>query len=347
MERQNSFEHLNPATAASSSRTLLQREAVTLRGAPAPQNSAGVVSQHAAVRSLLVPLDGSTSAEHALPHALAIARRSGAVLRLVHVYSRLDHVDPWQMYYTDATTERSEREKHDYLWEVADRIARTDAIRLETILIESADTEDSLLKASVDADLLVMASRRRGFFRGLWSHGVADGLRPRLSIPALFVRGYPSPADLTGDPIARRILVTLDGSRVAERILDPATAIGRLEGASLTLLNVQNPDWTSGSFAHTSPAGYLTGIARTVRNAAAAVDAHVVTTDGPTAAAVTRFAARRKVDLIALATRSDGRWSRLWRGSVADSLLRSTDLPILVSGIDVERRRPDVTTVVE
>src|SRR6516162_9744475 len=40
-------------------------------------------------RTLLVPLDGSPFAEHALPVALAIARRSGAAIHLVNVASPL------------------------------------------------------------------------------------------------------------------------------------------------------------------------------------------------------------------------------------------------------------------
>src|ERR671924_671750 len=37
-------------------------------------------------RSILVPLDGSPLSEYALPTACDIARRSGAILRLVHVH---------------------------------------------------------------------------------------------------------------------------------------------------------------------------------------------------------------------------------------------------------------------
>src|SRR5262249_26501265 len=38
------------------------------------------------IRSILVPLDGSTFGEHALPVALGLARRAGAVLQLAHVH---------------------------------------------------------------------------------------------------------------------------------------------------------------------------------------------------------------------------------------------------------------------
>jgi nucleotide-binding universal stress UspA family protein len=245
------------------------------------------------------------------------------------------------------TNERRKHEKEKYLRDVANRIASTDLVALETILIESADLEDSLVTATAHADLVVLASRRRGFFRRLWSYSVADELRRRLLVPVLSVRGYPSPVDLTGDPMARHILIPLDGSPFAERILGPATAIGRLKEAKFTLMNVQNREWTSGSFEHTNPPGYLIGVARDVRKLVPAVEAQIVTTDRPLSSAVTSFAERRNVDLIALTTRSDRGLTRLLRGSIADKLIRRTDLPILFLGIDVERKRAEVTTVVE
>jgi nucleotide-binding universal stress UspA family protein len=40
-------------------------------------------------RSILVPLDGSRFGEQALPLALAVARRAGASLKLLHVHAPL------------------------------------------------------------------------------------------------------------------------------------------------------------------------------------------------------------------------------------------------------------------
>jgi nucleotide-binding universal stress UspA family protein len=37
-------------------------------------------------RSIMVPLDGSRAAEHALPLAISIARRAGATLQLAHIH---------------------------------------------------------------------------------------------------------------------------------------------------------------------------------------------------------------------------------------------------------------------
>ena len=168
------------------------------------------------LRSLLVPLDGSLDAEHALPHALAIARRSGATLRLVHVESPWNHFDPW----------RTLPSGQEYLRDVTDRVARFDSVAIETILIESFDTESSLLKVAETTDLVVMASRRRGLLRHLFSYSLTNELRRQMRVPMLLVRGYRSRVDLTGDPLARHNLVPLDGSPQAERILEPVKVVG-------------------------------------------------------------------------------------------------------------------------
>jgi nucleotide-binding universal stress UspA family protein len=328
------------------SKSLLHQAGMLWERANLTHTVSNDVSQSGAFRTLLVPLDGTLQAEHALPYALSIARRSRATVRLAHVHSRLDHSEAWNMHPSEETQDRRKREKQEYLNDVADRIARVSAVNVETILIDSFDTEESLLNVAESSDLVVMASRRRGFWRRLMAPSVTEVLRRLLRIPILLVRGYPSPVDLTADPIARHILVSLDGSPFAETILEPAKAIGRLDGAAVTLLNIQNKEWTSGVFEHTNPPGYLIGTARGFRDVVPVVDAQIVTTNKPVAAALASFAERRQFDLIAVATHADGEWRRWLRGSVIDSLLRSTDLPILTLTIDTEQKRPEVLGVV-
>lgn len=343
MSGHKSAERLNTNSDLSLPRMLLHQDGQTWEEVRPSQDSRGHDSQVAPVRLILVPLDGSLYAEHALPHALAIARRSGAVVRIVHVHSALDHNDPWQLHPSLETKERRKREKRNYLRDVADRIARTDSVTVQAILIDSLDTADSLVKAAENVDLAVMASRRRGFLRRLFSYSVADAVRRRLLVPLLSVHGKLSPVDLTSDTIARQILVPLDGSSFAERILGFATAMSRLEGAALTLLNVQKREWTSEIFEHAKTPHYLIRVARDLRKSVPLVDARIVTTDGSLTSAVTSFAESRNVDLIAMATRSDRGMTRILRGSLADNLIRRTDLPILLLGIDIETKRTKVT----
>lgn len=296
------------------------------------------------IRSLLVPLDGTRHAEHALPYAMAIARRTGAALWLVYVHQRLDYSEAWQA--IDDFHDRLRREKQKYLRDLAGRIARGHSVMSHTLVIESFDTVDALVTAAESADLVVMASRRRGRLRRFWSPSVADQLRRRSLRPMLLVRGDSTTVDLMADPIARRILTALDGSALAEQILEPAKKMARLEGAKLTLLNVQNPEWTSGSFEHTNPRGYLIGVADSIRPIAPNVDAYIVSKPGPIAQSLATFAAERHADVIALSSHADSGWTRLCRGSVIDSLIRQTELPILTQAVDTEQNRPEVTTVV-
>ncbi len=347
MKKTNSLSRLNVVPSSPFAKSSLRHTGMELE-AGEYSLTAGVSSAGSSpIRTLLVPLDGSLHAEHALPHALAIARRSGAKLRIIHAYTRLDHAGPWHLQTTWTTNECFKREKQDYLWATADRIAHTDSVTVETILVEGSDTVESLIKGAEGADLIVMASRRRGFLRRLLSPSVADGLRHGLPKPVLLVRGYSFPADLTGDPIARRILVPLNGSSLAERIVEPVMQIGGLEATALTLLNVQNAEWTNGVFEHTTPPGYLFGVARKLKRTLPVVDARIVTTDWAISRAITSYAEEHKMDLIALAAPVDERVPKFLRRNVVDALVRQTDLPILALGVDVAPKREEVTTVVK
>lgn len=298
-------------------------------------------------RSVLVLLDGSSQAEQALPYALAIAQQRDTIVHVVHIPSRFDPMGLGPTHSRSATNGRGERDRQDYLSTVVDRFDRTDFVTVKADCISGPDAEDLFVKASERADLVVMSYLRRGLLRQFWYCSMADRLRRRLFTPVLLVHSNPSSADLNVDPIGRHILIPLDGSAFAERILAPAMAMSQREGARVSLLNVQNPAWTNGPFEHTTPPGYLIGVANDLEKAIPAVSAHVMTTDRSLASAIASFAERRKVDLIALATHSDGAWARLLRGSVAESLIRQTKLPLLLLRIDKEPQRPEITTVIE
>lgn len=302
-------------------------------------------AQPAVGRSVLVLLDGASQAEHALPYALAIAQRRGIIVHIVHLPPGFDPMGIGPTRSRSATNGRSQRDSRDYLSTVVDQIDRSALVTVKANSISGPDAEDLFVKASARADLVVMSYRRRGLLRQFWSCSVADRLRRRLFTPVLLVDSYDSPADLIVDPIAQHVLIPLDGSTFAQRILEPAIALSRRKGARVTLLNVQNHKWTNGTFEHTNPPGYLIGVANDLKRTIPIVSAHVMTTDRSLASAITSFAEQRHVDLIALATNSDGAWARLLRGSVAESLIRQTRLPLLLLRIDVEPQRPEITTV--
>jgi len=137
----------------------------------------------------------------------------------------------------------------------------------------------------------------------------------------------------------RRILVPLDGSGLAEAALARAVTLAGDDGTIMLLRAAE---------AHTIPGAdptdaqvevvreaeeYLAGIAaRLERQGGKKVETSVWY--GPAASAIVEAARVRKADLIAMSTHGRSGLGRLILGSVAESVLRGTNIPILLLRAD-------------
>jgi len=134
----------------------------------------------------------------------------------------------------------------------------------------------------------------------------------------------------------KTILVPLDGSTLAEAALPPAIDLARERGARLILLRATE--------AHGSPLAdpaeaqvtavrgaeaYLAGVRTRIHAAELpAVDTSVWY--GPPADAIVEAARFRSVDLIVMSSHGRSGLGRLVLGSVAETVLRATAVPILL-----------------
>ncbi len=305
-------------------------------------------------RSLLVPLDGSAFGEHALPLALSLARRLGAALRVVHV-----HVSPWVAYgelgvQYDETTDRILRENdRAYLDAVARRLAAAADISPSSALLDGPVADAIGWHATAtESDLLVMTTHGRGPLARFWLGSVADALVRQASIPILLVQPKEAAPDLAPEPVVRRVLIPLDGSELAEQILEPALALGAATQAEYTLLRVVKQmaaasyDPASGRVSGlresllkqmqvmdrqqwTEAQEYLERLAGGLRARSLTVQRRVIPHEQP-AAAILDDAQKNAADLIALATHGRGGLKRLLLGSVADKVVRGAATPVLV-----------------
>jgi nucleotide-binding universal stress UspA family protein len=141
-----------------------------------------------------------------------------------------------------------------------------------------------------------------------------------------------------------RMLLPLDGSDLAADILPTACDIARASNARIVLLRVVVPvplgvSLADGSWITTATTydeastrllvqyatRYLERVARTVSSE---VESHVIVSDRG-ASAIIDFARKHLIDVVAMATHGRGA-SRLVVGSVADKVLRGTDIPVLL-----------------
>src|SRR5690349_2148692 len=129
-----------------------------------------------------------------------------------------------------------------YLDVVVQRIAATSPVPTTATLLDGPVAEALYRHAGTTGiDLVVMAVVGAGPWTRRWLGSVADELVRRLPMPLLLLRPQ-EPAPAPGiEPAFRHILIPLDGSEVAEQILEPAVALGKLMQAEYTLLRVAKP----------------------------------------------------------------------------------------------------------
>jgi nucleotide-binding universal stress UspA family protein len=294
-------------------------------------------------RTILVPLDGSPFAEHALPWALSLARRARAALDLVqvHVSFALKDPIPRGVPYHPTLEADGVQQEQLYLDATAKWLAAVRPVPISTAVVPG-QTADGILGRirARRADLVVMATHGRGPFGRFILGGVADELVRRANVPLLLVRPREPAAGFIPEPTAQNILIPLDGSALAEQVLEPAVGLARLTEATCTLLRVVEirsglPDSPPGS---PGPPGeihveeartYLAGIARRLGDRCLAVQARVVLGRN-IPETILEQAQIQGSDMIALATRGRGGIGRMLLGSVADKVIQGTAVPVLV-----------------
>jgi nucleotide-binding universal stress UspA family protein len=292
--------------------------------------------------SLLVPLDRSSFAEQALPLALSIARRANARLDLVEVhalYALEGRTAGWVHFEPERDAERK-RQEQLYLdatakWLISMSQVSATAGELPGSVVLPETVADAILERARagKADLIVMATHARGPLSRLLAGSVADELIRRAGVPVLLVRESEKAPRIIPEPVLDNILILLDGSALAEQVLEPALDLARLMEAQCSLLRVVD----SRSFpADRAPGGplekaeaYLEHVAARVREQGVQVRTRVVVARHA-AEAILEEAAAQPSNLIALATHGRGGLQRLLLRSMADKLVRAAVAPVLV-----------------
>jgi nucleotide-binding universal stress UspA family protein len=310
------------------------------------------------MKTILVPLDGSTVAEQALPYARRLA---SLLMARVHLLIVLTAEQKQRMIARYAATPdgASSRDETDWHWE---RRARAELTRAtETYLAEQTQ---ALRAAGLDATfevasgapaerivdiaagepaaLIAMATHG---YSGLqrWSLGsVADKVLQAATTPIFLVRTIAQPPAVPWS--LQRVMVPLDGSALAEQALPPAIELATHAQAELLLFHAVSPplkyvpDLAPFHRAPSTIEFPLPGHQQALDQLQAVVERWQphgiavlpVVASGEPAQEIIDEAARQHVDLIVLATHGYSGLRRWALGSVADKLLHATNTPLLL-----------------
>lgn len=269
---------------------------------------------------VMVPLDGSPAAEAALPWAVRLARESSAGLRLVGVHAPPAVVLDGETLGTVIPDDSVREKETEYLADVQARLKPTGVPVTAELLDGSVVPALAGYAAEVRPAWIVMLAHARGAVARFFLGETATELLRASPSPILLVHEVADPA---ANPDVRNLLVPLDGSPLAERMLAPAVAFARLFGADVTLLTAQADARLD------DPAGYLARQAEIVKVAGLAPTTRVVP-DSHAADAIVAAAAEHPGTVIALATHGRGGLSKLVWGSVTDQVIHRAAGPILV-----------------
>jgi nucleotide-binding universal stress UspA family protein len=202
------------------------------------------------IRNILVPVDSSTFAEQALPHALAVAKATRARIHLVMVHE-VRPPGEWFATFSSVLVEAQPREVEDEYLDalekrLAERLGVEPAVRLLSGTVASAL---SRYVTREDIDLIVMSSHGRSGFNRAWMGSVADALARRSRVPILLVKpleGGDEQMEVSTDrDVAevsiQRILAAVDGSDDGESAARYAATLCAATGAQCTVVRVVVP----------------------------------------------------------------------------------------------------------
>lgn len=299
-------------------------------------------------RTIVVPLDGSPLAEHALPYAEAVARMRHGRLMLVRSVPYLARPAGDASFRSlAAARDAAAQEARSYLEGVAARLG-AGGLTVEMAVPYEEEADGILAEAQrVDADLIAMATHGRGGL-GRWIYGsVAEEVIARTQRPVLLIRAWLPEGGAALLAASPRILVPLDGSAASEAALPVAERLATELGGTLVLVRaVARPDL---AFAPDALAGpllreeleeersaaecYLREVANRFASDGRMVET-VVQIGRPgldMAAAVIETVGRESgAALVVMTSRRRVGFERLLLGSVADATLRQGTLPVVL-----------------
>lgn len=301
-------------------------------------------------REMLVPLDGTRLAEDAIPVAAALAERHKARLHFVAVsrpliagFSGVPFAAEAPVVASAELDRLAANELEGYLRRWATNVGRADGLAIrEAVLTGIEPVAEQLLGyiARHRIDLVVMHTHGRGVVGRMWLGSVANALVQQSGVPCLLLRG-PAARTEADQPLLpvnpRRVLVPLDGSDEAELALEFAMDIGAPDRTAIDLLAVVTPlpfpatvlDGTTAAEREASAESYLDGVATRIERRGFHARTCVASHSSPPRA-IAEHIEQEQVDLLTIAAHHRSEANRVFLGSVIDSLLRRTRIPMLV-----------------
>jgi len=293
---------------------------------------------------ILVPLDGSKLSESVLPYARSIAKALKLSVELLHAVDPAVvsiFVNPDEGRPLDIVESGMKQQGLEYLDSLAGSFPESVAVNCSAMIGKPA--EAIVGRAAADPEIfIIMATHGRSEVERWLLGSVAHKVLLTTANPLLLVR--PSEKlENTGVAPLKEIVVPLDGSGLAEKILPHAEALARSMDLKIVLLRAYElpaasyyesdmymPDW--GDLARVireNAQEYLDELQQRLE-AEGLRRVSTLLIQGDAARSIIDIAKETPENLVALCTHGRSGVGRLVLGSVADRVVRHSGGPVLV-----------------
>ena len=292
---------------------------------------------------IIVPLDGSTTAEAVLPYVKALAHGFKTAVELSAVINVADmaaHLTTDRGQYLEKLIGVAESSSKAYLEKVAGQFA---GVAVERTIHRGQPEEVILEMAGKDRNsLLAMATHGRSGPRRWLLGSVAEKVLRGTTNPLLLVRAGATPTPVP-QPIINSIVVPLDGSPLAERVLPTVSSWAQALDVEVTLMRAYEfpasayygsedymPNYDAlRDEAHKEAATYLKAKAESL-TAGGVRTVSTLSMEGAAADEIINYSKSAPRTLVAMSTHGRSGVRRWILGSVTEKIVRHGDDPVLI-----------------
>ena len=292
---------------------------------------------------LLIPLDGSKTAERALPYARYLAEEQNVLIELlavVDVANMATHMTAERALHLDTMVEDAVRASEKYLEAIAGTLS---AAKIKTVVDTGRPEEVIIEKAAAEQNTLItMATHGRSGMNRWLLGSVAEKVLRGATDPVLLIRAR-EVTRTEDEPTLKSLIVPLDGSDLAEQVLPTAIELAKPRDLEIVLIRTYNIPTT----AYAGVEGYalpIDDLLKGMRDEACAYLENKVADvkklggarvsfaakEGLPADEIISFAKNLPGGLIAMSTHGRSGVRRWVLGSVTETVVRHSENPVLV-----------------
>ncbi|MSP38174.1 MAG: universal stress protein [Deltaproteobacteria bacterium] len=291
---------------------------------------------------ILIPLDGSKTAEKVLPLARSLAatlKLPVELLAVVDITAATAHIAADKARYLDRIITEGENASREHLAEVAATFpglavsCRVERGRPADVIIERAEAKKGTL--------IAMATHGRSGINRWMMGSVAEKVLRGTSAPLFLVRAGESESACA--PAIKTIVVPLDGSELAETVLPMVCEVAKTLDLDVVLCRA----YELAATAYYGSEDYLPNYGEMLRDLKANLEDYLIKTadglkatgltrvnwvalEGAGAEEIVRYANKRPDALVAMCTHGRSGLSRWALGSVTEKVVRHAEEPVLV-----------------